>query len=73
MLSIEKAPSISKELLDKLNSAFPSIDVVPNKTTIEQVMFNAGQRSIIDFINRYVKERGFSGDINDLSSVRRQV
>lgn len=58
------SPEMSQHLWDRLNSAFPQIKPEPNITTLEEVMYNAGQRSIIAWLGQFVRSSVVTGEID---------
>ena len=46
-----------RQALSELDRLFPSIKVTPTTTT-EEIMFNSGQRDIIDFIKNKIQRGG---------------
>ena len=49
-------PKISQELVDVLRHVFPPIAVEPNKTTIEEVMYRSVQESVIEWLQKHIKD-----------------
>jgi len=47
---LKDANGLIRADLVHLDNVFPTLDYVPNKHTIEQVAFIAGQRSVIQYI-----------------------
>lgn len=48
-------PPISPELFDALKKAFPRIEPEPNHHTIEDIMFNAGQLSVVYWLQSKIR------------------
>lgn len=48
-------PPITENFLQEIMNAFPRLDPVPNVTTHEELMFNAGQRAVVEWIKHKVK------------------
>lgn len=65
MLTVTKAPSISKELLDKLELVFTEIDIDP-KTDINTIMYRAGQKSVVTYIKKYLTSTALYGDPDEI-------
>lgn len=53
--------NISAELLDQLNRAFPQITPVPNVTTMDELMYNAGQQEVVNWINHHATKSIITG------------
>lgn len=53
--------NISTDLLDKLNKTFTKITAVPNVTTLEDVMYNAGQLEVVEWINHHATKSIITG------------
>ena len=65
MLTVTKTPSISKELLDRLEQIFTEIDIDP-KTDINSIMYSAGQKSVVTYIKKYLQSSGLYGDPDEI-------
>lgn len=65
MLMAKPVPPISKEFFDELEKNFRSDvkDFRPNKITIEDVMFKAGQASVVEWARAYIRNRSVTGDV----------
>lgn len=48
-------PPISDELFKELDRTFQQIEISPSVTGIDEIMFNAGQRSVIAYLERFRK------------------
>lgn len=59
-------PPITREFHDHLDKMFKRVDPVPNVTTIEELMFSAGARAVVDYMERYVRGTTITGghDVN---------
>lgn len=49
-------PEISRHFLDRLKKTFPLVKPVPNVTTLEELMFNAGQQELIEWIEHHASK-----------------
>lgn len=49
------SPKISQELVDWLRMVFTDAPITPS-TRIEEVMYQSGQKSVIDFLQSNIKE-----------------
>lgn len=58
------SPDMSQALWDRLNRAFPPIVPVPNVTSIEEIMFNAGQRGVIEWLGQFTRNSVITGEID---------
>lgn len=47
-------PPITEQLLKEIEAAFPRLNPEPNVTTIEELMFNAGARHVVEWIKHKV-------------------
>lgn len=43
-------PDVSRHFLDRMKKTFPQIDIVPNVTTQDEIMYNAGIQALIKWI-----------------------
>ena len=50
-------PPVSEEVFRDLEHSFPRSEVVPNLTTMDELMFNAGQRQVIDWLKAKYTQR----------------
>jgi hypothetical protein len=64
-LYIATVPAVSHEFASQLAKRFPTMEVKPGVTQ-EELLYNAGQRSVIDFVTRSATGTIISGDIDDL-------
>ena len=54
-------PPISDELYKELDRTFAQIDIEPNVTTIDEIMFNAGARRVVKWLERYRRTTTVTG------------
>ncbi len=50
MLLAKSIPTVTAEFFEELDATFRSITPEPNVTTIDELMYSAGQRSVIEWI-----------------------
>ena len=60
-----RIPACSKEFARTVEKIFPQVDIKPG-TTIDAVMYNAGQQSVVEYINRVANEQIVHGDPDEL-------
>lgn len=48
-------PFVSQEFYDAILQAFPVLIPEPDKTTIDQIMYNAGQQYMLQWIQKQVR------------------
>lgn len=56
MLQVDKTHPMSEEFYNKLMAAFRPLEVKP-ETSRENVMYNAGQQSVLTWVSRYLKRK----------------
>lgn len=49
-------PEVSRQFLQKLKATFPPVKPIPNVTTLEELMFNAGQQELIQWIEHHANK-----------------
>lgn len=54
-------PDVSQEVLDKLEKAFTAIVPIPNVHTLEEIMYSAGQRSVVEWMKSMTTRRTITG------------
>jgi hypothetical protein len=60
-------PNISDELLEKLIAAFQPVAIEPNVTTMDEIMFSAGQQEVIKWIKHHATRSIITGGALDRS------
>ena len=55
MLEAIYGPRFDKYLLDELREVFPLVNVIPTDTH-SQIMYNAGQQSVIQWLTKRMEE-----------------
>ena len=55
MLEAIYGPQLNHHLLDELQEVFPPVNAIPTDTH-SQIMYNAGQQSVIDWISKRLDE-----------------
>lgn len=66
MLMSKPVPPISKEFFTELEQTFGSkrvADYRPNKQTIEEIMFQAGQAQVVEWARKYIRGQASSGNV----------
>jgi hypothetical protein len=58
-------PDITDRLWDRMDKAFPLLTPEPNVTTFEELMHNAGQRSVVEWLKRYKGNSIITGTMDD--------
>lgn len=58
------APNISEEMLARVTNAFPPVEVNP-LTTIEEIMFSAGQQEVIKWLHSMAHKSIITGGTLD--------
>lgn len=43
-------PDVSRHFLDRMKKTFPQIEIIPNVTTQDEIMYNAGMQALIKWI-----------------------
>lgn len=64
-LYIAQVPMVSHEFARALDHRFTAMEVRPGVTQ-EDLLYNAGQRSVVEFIKRQASGTTISGDVEDL-------
>ena len=54
-------PELSQELLDELDRTFAQLEIVPNVTTLDEIMYNAGQREVVRWLTAKTRRRTITG------------
>jgi len=57
-------PKVSLDFAKYLDTAFPELKIKPG-VTLDEKMYNAGQREVVDFIRRVATGTVVSGDESD--------
>lgn len=65
MIQKQKLPLVSKEFLNALMNHFQPIEVKPGLQR-DEIMFNAGQMSVVKFIAHHVQQGFVIGDTKNL-------
>lgn len=61
-------PPVTKEFFDKLCDAFPRMTPEPNMTSLEDLMYNAGQQAVLEWIKvKALRESTITGSLADVS------
>ena len=48
-------PPVSEEFFNKLNKSFPVLTPEPNVTTMDELMHNAGERKVVEWIRQHMR------------------
>lgn len=62
-----RIPKITKELVDELELVFQPIAIKPDAVSMDRIMFNAGQRSVVEWLRAHQEQHVISGDANALN------
>lgn len=67
MITKLEIPKVSKEYAEHIQTVFAHKDITPT-TSIEQIMYEAGQRSVVEYIQRSIASiTTISSDIEDIN------
>lgn len=64
-LYIAEIPPVSHEFAQQLSKRFPAKEIKPGVTQ-DELLYSAGQRSVIEFVLKAASGTTVSGDISDL-------
>jgi len=57
-------PDVSVAVMQRLEKMFPVAQPVPNVTTLDELMYNAGARAVIDYLReKYSRDSIITGSL----------
>ena len=64
-----RLPTVTKEFVEAIDNAFDKPDIIPG-ATMDRLMYQAGQRSVIEWIKKHTSMNASTGDQAQLAEVR---
>lgn len=64
-IEAKRLPLISKELMEAITQAFKTKPIKPNSTTIHDVMYEAGQQSVVQWLQHRMQGTDIISKPND--------
>ena len=61
-----RIPKVSLDFAEHLNKVFSPKDITP-QTGLAEIMYQAGQRSVVEYVNRVVTNTEIKSDIADIN------
>ena len=56
-------PPLTPDMLKRIEKTFPVVEPVPNVTTIDELMYNAGQQSVVAWLRQFVGTSVITGNL----------